>query len=702
MQGTVNPFGDRVGGFRFFPSLGHRQVVHRVTRGLESGCGLILVTGEIGIGKTSVCRHLQREFGEAFAFAELGNPFLTPAEMLWHFCREFNVPLEGLATQKDCLDALAGEFRRRTEDGRPPVLLLDECHLLTKAHFGTLLVLSNLRSDGGPLVRIVLIGQVEIMERLREEGLEALNQRIGVRCELSPLSGGEVGEYVSFRLRQAGIEPEDLFDRAALKALARVTGGLPRLINHACAHAFDQLAFTGRDRVTAAMIEDVAGDAMYEGLFTVRTKQRRSRTPWLAAAALACITLLLFWPGSRDGLRRDVSDVFSGLPSDGLSDIHVAPLPSLPADDGTARSVSPEDRRGIDSPLGTADRSDADDFQADSSQPAVSYGSRTAFGRLGRGVPGTAPEYPGPNTVSDIVAVTVPPDRVEFGEPHRPVDGVTPPFRATGAAGVGTPEAVQDSAPTASQEPVERLAGGDAAAGSSGPSADVEGSPVRGGKTADGSAPEEGARGTSEPALSAEGDLGNARNVDKEIYALPKGRSEEDALPPGPSETAAHESRDSETGVSGQGRKSTGKPASQGLPTDSAESGGSSEAAAAPGGKAPEKRTAEKSEKSQPQAAAHPAVSADSGGTQKPVPDRSAPSPVIEMPVRDGRAHPVVSAVSIDAVAWDDDPAARVAVLNETVLREGGRLGRLVLERIERDSLVFRYDGELWTLPWNG
>lgn len=289
----ANPFSDSSKSFHFYPSPSHRKGVHRITRGLRSGCGLILLIGEIGIGKTTLARHIQSTCRREYAFAELANPYLTPNEQLHFLCSRFRVGTDGLASTDDYVQALNRCFVRLVEQGRPPVVVLDESHLLDRAHFGLLLILSNLRHKGRPLVQILLVGQVELLKRLAEPGLEAMNQRIGVRCELAPLSREDTGRYIEFKLRKAGHEGRSPFTDRAVRRIWDISGGLPRLINHACSHALDHAGFSRKSRITPDCIERVYRDPLYSGLFRIRTRPDRTGRRRMFMLAAAGVVLLV-------------------------------------------------------------------------------------------------------------------------------------------------------------------------------------------------------------------------------------------------------------------------------------------------------------------------------------------------------------------------------------------------------------------------
>lgn len=289
----INPFGEQFRTFQFYPAESHKKVVHRITRGLECNCGLILLTGEIGIGKTSVCRHIMQSFGEEYIFAESGNPLFKPSEQLYNFCKQYRIDTTSRNSISDLTEGLYDFFMQQAEVGRKPVIIIDESHLLGEEHFSLLLALYNMRLGAIPLVQIILIGQVEIMDRLKQPGLEALNQRIGVRCELFPMTMEETENYVQFKLVNANFSNLAIFEKKALTRIWNVTGGLPRLINHISSHALDSITFSGTSKISSALIDKVASDPMYQGLFTIRTKKQQNKYGMLITLAL--VSTLLGW-----------------------------------------------------------------------------------------------------------------------------------------------------------------------------------------------------------------------------------------------------------------------------------------------------------------------------------------------------------------------------------------------------------------------
>jgi hypothetical protein len=225
-------------------------------------------------------------------------------------------------------------------------VVLDESHLLDRAHFGLLLILSNLRHKGRPLVQILLVGQVELLERLAEPGLEAMNQRIGVRCELSPLNREDTGRYIEFKLRKAGHEGRSPFTDRAVRRIWEISGGLPRLINHACSHALDHVGFSRRERITPDCIERVYRDPLYTGLFRIRTRPERPARRRILALG-AAVVLLAAGAALFFLLRHGVFSPQVRTTATARNAVRMVPEPLSVAEVPESARTQTEDRSGV-------------------------------------------------------------------------------------------------------------------------------------------------------------------------------------------------------------------------------------------------------------------------------------------------------------------------------------------------------------------
>jgi general secretion pathway protein A len=255
--------------------------------GIDAKKGFIVIIGEVGTGKTTLLRKLMRELESTIHFAFIFNTDLTFNEVLRVTLRDL-----GLSTQgKDRLamvDELNAYLIKQLKKGHIVCLLIDEVQNLSDESLEGLRLLSNLETDKEKLLQIVLMGQPELNVKLDKPSLRQLKQRIAIQCEIAPLKEDEVGSYINFRLRVAGYEGKDLFDREALQNIAFYSKGIPRLINILCDNALVIAFAASRKTVSAHVIREVAGDLRLESeaerteaknTFTVPVSNGERETP---------------------------------------------------------------------------------------------------------------------------------------------------------------------------------------------------------------------------------------------------------------------------------------------------------------------------------------------------------------------------------------------------------------------------------------
>jgi general secretion pathway protein A len=215
--------------FLFF-SARHQEAFNHLLFGIRERKGFIQLTGEVGAGKTTLCRALLEELGPEVETALILNPVLTAPQLLRSILAELGVAV-GRIDRARCLEELNRYLLEQVAAGRDVVLIVDEAQDLSAELLEQVRLLSNLETDQRKLLQIVLIGQPELRGLLDQPRLRQLRQRITVRYHLGPLSREETERYIRYRLLVAGANSRPTFTRWALAGIHRYAGGVPRLIN---------------------------------------------------------------------------------------------------------------------------------------------------------------------------------------------------------------------------------------------------------------------------------------------------------------------------------------------------------------------------------------------------------------------------------------------------------------------------------------
>lgn len=225
----------------------HREAFNHLLFGISERKGFIQLTGEVGAGKTTVCRAWLAELGPRYRTALVLNPCLTPTQLLRSILTELGLPPG--RDRVSCLERLNAFLLAEVKEGRDVVLVIDEAQDLDGELLEQVRLLSNLETDSRKLLQIVLIGQPELKEKLEQRSLRQLRQRITVRYHLAPLTRPETERYVHHRLRVAGANSRPTFSRWALWQVHRYSRGVPRLINAVCDKALLCGYVAGTDRL---------------------------------------------------------------------------------------------------------------------------------------------------------------------------------------------------------------------------------------------------------------------------------------------------------------------------------------------------------------------------------------------------------------------------------------------------------------------
>ena len=237
----------------------HQEGLATLVYGVRARKGFVLLTGEVGTGKTTLLHSLLAQLDPSTASAFIFNPRLDPEDFFRVLFDEFGIKVD-CRTKGEYLLTLNNFLIDRLERNETALLIIDEAQNLSPEMLEEIRLLSNLETPTSKLLQIMLVGQPELNEMLMQPGLRQLRQRIVLRHHLRPFTPAELEDYVNARLRLAGYSGKGLFDRAARKALFAVTGGIPRLANVVCDGAL--LTGYGRGMATIGgnLIREVARD----------------------------------------------------------------------------------------------------------------------------------------------------------------------------------------------------------------------------------------------------------------------------------------------------------------------------------------------------------------------------------------------------------------------------------------------------------
>jgi MSHA biogenesis protein MshM len=300
----------------FFACSSYQEALNTLLVAARNGEGFIKITGEVGNGKTLLCRKFLATINQGkqsttpigtqdqavaapplprFITAYIPNPYLEPASLLKALAEEFRVPLEKTNDQYQLMKGLTHSLLECARNGQRALLCLDEAQAMPLESLEVLRLLTNLETEKRKLLQVVLFGQPELNEHLKQHSVRQLRQRISFQYELQGLRRNELERYLRHRLAVAGFGGETLFSDGAVAKLHRITRGTPRLIN-IVAHKALMLAFSdGRQRVFARHIRDAAADT---------PEVHRDWLPWAVVLTVAAVvvSLAIAWtwlPGLR-------------------------------------------------------------------------------------------------------------------------------------------------------------------------------------------------------------------------------------------------------------------------------------------------------------------------------------------------------------------------------------------------------------------
>ena len=320
----------------------HRDALALLNYGLNRGASFVLLTGEIGAGKTTVWRRFLEELPSNFDVANVVNPKLDAQALIARICEDLHLDTPRDEAPIDMIDALHGHLLLAHAMGRRTLIVIDEAQALSNEVLEQLRLLTNLDSSGRKL-QVMLIGQPELRQTLRQPQLEPLAQRVVARYHLPSLSESETAGYIAHRLAVAGLRGPAPFDGESIGLIHRLCAGVPRRINVVCDQALANAQAAGRRRVDRHTVERAVA-ATYGGkpaTVVEPTVERTSVNVWAAAgvAAAALVGGVLLAPrvqsmrGADDVARPPVAQTVPAAPA-----VRVEPATAAVAEAVPARS----------------------------------------------------------------------------------------------------------------------------------------------------------------------------------------------------------------------------------------------------------------------------------------------------------------------------------------------------------------------------
>ena len=273
-----------------YPSSQHRQAVAHLKYGLDREGGFVLLTGEVGTGKTTLTRTLLKRLPAHVRVAYVLNSTLEVTDVLASICQELSIGLpksSKTSLSKNCIDALNSDLIAAHAEGKKTLVVIEEAQNLSPEVLEILRLLSNLETATHKLLHILLVGQPELLETLAQKDQRQLNQRVVARFHLLPLEKTDIANYVNHRLHHAGAN-RAIFENSAMTALFKLTKGVPRLINLICHHALLAAYATGAKTVSAKLVKKAAKE-----IFDTQPPEKKSSGKWYVALFILGIFALL-------------------------------------------------------------------------------------------------------------------------------------------------------------------------------------------------------------------------------------------------------------------------------------------------------------------------------------------------------------------------------------------------------------------------
>ena len=280
----------------FFASPSHQAALNTLLVALRMGEGFIKVVGEVGTGKTLLCRKLLKLLGDTYITAYIADPYLTPVQLRMALATELGIEMMPGTGQRELNQLIYERLLELSEASKGVVLILDEAQALPNESLEALRLLTNLETEKSKLLQIAIFGQPELDQRLAETSMRQLKQRITFSHRLETIDCDSLGDYVYHRLCQAGYQGRQPFTPKALKLLYRASHGTPRLIN-VLSHKALMAAFgRGTWNITPELVQSAVCDT--EGTNSPRMPLSQAAMTGLLGTVLVFLaSAFYYWMG---------------------------------------------------------------------------------------------------------------------------------------------------------------------------------------------------------------------------------------------------------------------------------------------------------------------------------------------------------------------------------------------------------------------
>lgn len=305
-------FGFREKPFKLVPnpdylylSKSHEDALAHLTYAVDQGDGFVVIVGEVGTGKTTLCRNFLEQLDNETESAYIFNPRLDSTQLMSSICNEFGIKISRRQDIKELLDKLNTYLIAQHRLNRKVVLLIDEAQGLSVESLEMVRLISNLETTRNKLLQIILVGQPELEQKLGSHELRQLSQRISLNCHLQPLTASETDGYIRHRVGVAAVRPTEIFSSGACRRAFDYSGGVPRLINIICDRALLAAYSQNKPKIDGSLMQTVAVELDRRGR-EIGTRKMSPRLIWLIVAIVIVLALGLW--GYRSG---GLPDLFS-------------------------------------------------------------------------------------------------------------------------------------------------------------------------------------------------------------------------------------------------------------------------------------------------------------------------------------------------------------------------------------------------------